>query len=84
MTRTPRAFVRAVTDRTDPSGGGPARADGDFNREMTDSEMDQITGGYEGPGDYNVNEDAWWNHADRETATRILRGMRGGGGRVNS
>ena len=64
---------------TDPPGD--TRSGGDFNREMTDSEMDQITGGYEGPGDYNVNEDSWWNHADRETATRILRGMRG---RVNS
>ena len=76
MTKTLRAFVRAATDRTDPPEGA-ARADGDFNREMTDSEMDRITGGYEGPGDYNVNEDSWWNHADRETATRILRGLRG-------
>ena len=74
IARTLRAFARAVTGGTK----APEREAGNgFNREMSDSEADGITGGYEGPGDYNVNEDSWWNHADRETATRILRGLRG-------
>ena len=69
-----RAFARAVTGGTKAPGH---RAGGDFSREMTDSEADGIVGGYEGPGDYNVDENAWWNNADRTTSTRILRALRG-------
>ena len=67
-----RAFARAVTGRTNAPG---RRAGGGSSREMTDSEADGIVGGYEGPGDYNVDE--WLHNADRRTATRIVRALRG-------
>ena len=68
-----RAFARAVTGRTKKAPG--RRAGGGSSREITDSEADGIVGGYEGPGDYNVDE--WLHNADRSTATRIVRGLRG-------
>ena len=73
MTKTLRAFVRAATGRTGPPGGTPGPAVNSTG-EMTDSEMAQITGGYEGPGDYNVSE--WMYAANRRTATRIVRALR--------
>ena len=71
IAKTLRAFARAVTGRTKAPR---RRAGGDFKREMTDSEADRVVGGYEGPGDYNVDE--WLHNADRRTATRIVRAMR--------
>ena len=67
-----RAFARSVTDRTKAPG---RRSGGGSSREITDSEADGIVGGYQGPGDYNVDE--WLHNADRGTATRIVRALRG-------
>ena len=67
-----RAFARSVTGGTKAPG---RRAGGGSSREITDSEADGIVGGYEGPGDYNVDE--WLHNADRGTATRIVRAWRG-------
>ena len=86
IARTLRAFVRAVTGGTNAPGRAAARAgdgfnrDG-FNRKLSDSEMGQVTGGYEGPGDYNVDE--WLHNANRRTAVRIVKALRGQN-RVNS
>ncbi len=67
------ATVRAVTGRTNAS----AQAGDDFNREMTDSEMSRIVGGYEDPQDYGPNVGrGWWEAADRDTALRIIGAMR--------
>ena len=67
------ATMRTVTGRTN----APARAGDDFNREMTDSEMSRIVGGYEDPQDYGPNVGrGWWEAADRDTALRIIDAMR--------
>ena len=78
IARTLRAFLRAVTGGRNAPGRAAQAGDGfnrdGFNRKLSDSEMGQVTGGYEGPGDYNVDE--WLHHANRRTATRILGALR--------
>ena len=73
IVRALRATARAVAGRTN----APALPGGDFNREMTDSEISRIVGGYEDPQDYDSNVGrGWWEAADRDTALRIINAMR--------